>query len=521
MWQFLKRLFGGAESTGGSRRGGDFFDDYSESFQNPVIARYYELLGIISDAKSDKDYPKAIRAARDTYSFLGDFVRESMREDDGEFAVELIPAIDVAGPMMAVMGDRKGIAEMSAAIAGVSGLEEWADSGQWVLEEANLVDRILELVAKNPGLKQNKLKQATGASDGRRLSTLARWLEDAGRMVRVRVGSTYELHSAGTSFPNAQPPPSPQQTSTSAESTVTLGGGRKSRRAKKPTIVKLSSLPYVRLPRAPNVWEERLVQREKVSGATKGNVPLFAVEGADWVLNEPQLLRKEERPDPAFKRAFHTPGHTYLLDPRGRSKGYEDCPSIVRVTDRTGAVVAERGLPLDVYRADANVDGSGIIFLSREAILHAYDCALSSILSEPAREIPEYHAASRRLEIPDRARKNHIRCVALSNDTRSYLFTVVDEAWCMRRSGEVVWGLRMPTSEEWTRCSTRTEKCGTSAEITQALGLMGLELPVTPDEITRGYRRVAMETHPDRNSAPRIGKISSVFRTTAKYSSDN
>lgn len=116
--------------------------------------------------------------------------------------------------------------------------------------------------------------------------------------------------------------------------------------------------------------------------------------------------------------------------------------------------------------------------------------------------VEQHQAANKRLDIPERQRKNHIRCVALNNDTRRYLFTVVDEAWCIRRTGEPVWGLRMPTPEEWTRCSARTEKCGTSDEISHALKLMRLELPVTPDEITRGYKRVAMETHPDRNSAP-------------------
>lgn len=502
MWNWLRRLFGSTEAAASARPGDDYRSDYSGSFHRPVVTRYYELLEVISNAKADKDYPKAIRAARDTYAILGSFVRESMREDGGVFVIGIIPAIDVVAPMMAVMGDRDAIEEMSAAIAGVGGLEQWFAAGERALQEADLVDRILASVVKNPGLKQSKLKGATGASDGRRLSTLARWLEDAGRLVRVRVGSTYELHPEGTIFSRPETVASLEKGAESAQGTLMVEKEIARRRAEKPKIIDLSSLPYVRLPRAPAGWEERDVQQKSDSPVPKEELPLFAVEGADWHVDDPQTLEKSERPDPAFKRMFLTAGHTYALDPRGRSKGYEDSVSILRVADRTGAAKEERGLPYDVYRADVNVDGSGIIFLSREAILHAYDHTLASLLSVQIGDVPEHQAASERLGIPERQKKNHIRCVALSNNTRSYLFTVVDEAWCMRRNGEPAWGLRMPTPEEWTRCSTRTEKCGTSAEISQALKLMGLELPVTPDEVTLGYKRAAMETHPDRNSAP-------------------
>ncbi len=80
--------------------------------------------------------------------------------------------------------------------------------------------------------------------------------------------------------------------------------------------------------------------------------------------------------------------------------------------------------------------------------------------------------------------------------------TVVNEAWCLRLSGEALWGVQMPTPEEWTRYSTRSEQVGTSDDVIEALQLLGLSLPVTPEAITQSYRRAARQTHPDRNSAP-------------------
>ena len=128
--------------------------------------------------------------------------------------------------------------------------------------------------------------------------------------------------------------------------------------------------------------------------------------------------------------------------------------------------------------------------------------ALAPLLLEPVSELPEYRAAAERLEIPDREIKNHIRCVALGNARDLYLYTVVDEAWCIGVDSEPRWGLRMPTGEEWIRCSDRTERVGTSAEVNQARHVMALALPVTPEEITQRYKQLAMKWHPDLNTAP-------------------
>jgi hypothetical protein len=97
--------------------------------------------------------------------------------------------------------------------------------------------------------------------------------------------------------------------------------------------------------------------------------------------------------------------------------------------------------------------------------------------------------------------KNHTRCVAISADRSRYLVTVVDEAWCLDvRTQQVIWGFRMPSKEGWTRhVANRSERVGTSVEVQAALTLMGLDLPVTPEAITRQYRALAMKWHPDRN----------------------
>lgn len=257
----------------------------------------------------------------------------------------------------------------------------------------------------------------------------------------------------------------------------------------------------LRLPMAPPAWDQTgNGARDSAPGSKNAREgPVFTVTGDGWTLAEERKLAPEERPDPAFKH--HYPGRrwTYWLDPRGRTTRWSEAPSILQVTDATGAVTAERGLGWDTYRSDTNVDGSAILFLSRGGVLHGYDHNLQPLLVARLRELPEYRACAERLGIPDENLKNHVRSVAISTDRTRYVVTVVDEAWCVSVTGEMLWGLRYPTSERWAPVTRSAERSGPSSEVTQALVLLGLTLPVTPEEITRAYRRRALEWHPDRN----------------------
>jgi hypothetical protein len=198
---------------------------------------------------------------------------------------------------------------------------------------------------------------------------------------------------------------------------------------------------------------------------------------------------------------FQTAGSTLWIDPTGRRVGFPSSPAVALTTDRAGTKLAERGLPYDVYRADVNADGSGMLFLSRDGILHGYTEILEPQLTESVADLPEYAAQAKRFGIEPRMLKNHIRCVALATDRSRTLITVVDEAWCYdMTTGQPLWGLRFPSKEGWTEVAgDRSERVGASAEINAALRLMELNLPVSPEAITRQYRALAMRWHPDRN----------------------
>lgn len=95
--------------------------------------------------------------------------------------------------------------------------------------------------------------------------------------------------------------------------------------------------------------------------------------------------------------------------------------------------------------------------------------------------------------------KNHTRSVALSPDASRYLFTVVDTAFVVGANGVSLWALELPKQDGWKKVGTVSNRFGTSEEIDRALEALGLDLPVTLEEVRKAYRGLAKEWHPDVN----------------------
>jgi hypothetical protein len=486
------------------------FEDLSDQLTPDGIAvnRYFELSTKIDEARRDGDFHAAIAAVRESLPLLPTLVRNTKREF-GRFDINRSIAVETGSTLLAVMGDRAGIHELRATLQSLPELKEWLSAAAKAEEDADLVAAIMMSITEEPGLLQSALKSRTHHDDGRRLSTLASWLEKAKLICRIRQGSSYALYLPG-SVPLTQTASPDKTIGQRLPSISAVPQTRQARKARAPAEVNLKTLPYVRLPKAPPMWQERQAEsrpEEKAPSdaltaepkATAG-VHRFTTEGMGWTIAGEEKLSPADRPDPIYREVFHAAGHTYWLDPKGRRLGFEEAPAVLRVTDRDGRFTAERGLSYDVYRSDVNTDGSGILFLSRDGVLHGYDHQLATVILERVVDCPEYAACATRLGIPPRELKNHVRCVAISPDRSRYLVTVVDEAWCFWANGDPLWGLRLPTQEGWTRVvAPRTERVGTGTEVQAAMRMMELALPVTPEEIAQQYRQLAMRWHPDLN----------------------
>jgi hypothetical protein len=137
--------------------------------------------------------------------------------------------------------------------------------------------------------------------------------------------------------------------------------------------------------------------------------------------------------------------------------------------------------------------------MSRDCRLYAYDADLKNFLSAELAEVSEVQTLQRRFGIPGDQIKNHLRCVALSRSASRYLFTAVDEAFCLDLAGNRVWTAKLPIQDGWTKVSGASSGHGTSEEIQQALALMKLSLPLSPEQLKSRYRELLKQWHPDLN----------------------
>jgi hypothetical protein len=469
-----------------------------------AVDEYFKLSGVIESAKARGDYQKAVRASRNSFPLMPAVVAQ-MKKEFGAFDIATSHAIHTGGTLMAVMEDAEGISELRQTLDKTVDLHKWLESADQAESDLRLVKAVLAVVTANPGVKQNELKRFVDG-DGRRLSTLVSWLDKGGRLHRVSRPPTYALF--------IDPPPrdnQPQQSTCQISTSLHVPTTRKrsARSASHAAKLELNKLPYVRLPKAPPSWEEKaqptyLAGRALISSDDENGQAIqqrFAVSSTGWRVMEEQKLTPGERPNPAYRMMFPTGGSTVWLDRKGTREDFPEARSIVMTTGRDGRKIAEQALPFDVYRSDVNSDGSGMVFMSSDGLLHAYSDTLETMFVDQVSSLPEYEAQAKRFGISETQLKNHTRCVALSADRTRFLVTIVDEAWCYDvETGKPIWGLRFPSKEGWSEVATeRSGRSGVSSEIYAALDLMELKLPVSPEEVTRQYKTLAKQWHPDKN----------------------
>jgi hypothetical protein len=226
----------------------------------------------------------------------------------------------------------------------------------------------------------------------------------------------------------------------------------------------------------------------------------FEVDDAsEWAVETIETIPTEEKPDTAFRKLYPLDSGLLMVDDLGKAEGLGQIPAAALRYSRSGELLTKKPLLHDTYRLDVNPMGRGLIAMSKNCEVHAYDDALEPIFETTLRDLPEIMAIRKRLDIPEGQLKNHIRCVALSRDGSRYLFTVVDEAWCIGVDGRGLWAAKLPVKGNWSRLSEPTENIGTSEEIKHSLSLMEMNYPFTPTDLKSHYRRLAKEWHPDLN----------------------
>jgi len=222
------------------------------------------------------------------------------------------------------------------------------------------------------------------------------------------------------------------------------------------------------------------------------------LDSQEWGVLGIEKLLPAERPDPAFRKLYATENGILALDDLAKSDPRAE--AVAMRYGRGGKIEAKGSLAHKIYRIGVSPMSGSLIGLSRTNIVHVYDEQLRLILETDLAEAPEIVALQRRLGIDASQLHRYIRSVALSNDVQRYLFTAVDEAWCVGFDGIGVWGLGVPLQDGYHL--QREGAVGTQEDIQHALDTFGLSLPLAANDIKQRYRVLAKEWHPDVNPSP-------------------
>lgn len=486
MRKFLKRLLG----VGATSELAKACDRGKMEVQPPAdtwdeTEGYVTTLHQLREAISKRDYCNAARFARENLKHLPAFVSSiRVQTESGLPHVDHIPVLKHGGTILALVGDTAGLMEMRAAVLSNPRLALCIPAVEKHIRAVPLFKAILQAVAEKPGCMQSSIKELIGAEDGHQVAYLISWLEKTGKITRTRRGQAHSLVIAGSPHDEGLPP------------RRLVGSHRMDRHSLKCRDIDLNTLPYVPLPRAPLRWE---VKQDDVA-AEVGASGWFEIRDAEgWQLLSVDKIPFEQRPDPAFRRIHPTDSGLILIDDLGTSSLDDSAPANALSYGREGELQVEAPLLHDIYRLGVNAMGAGLIAMSRDCIVHAYDGNLTMILESSLRQAPEVRALQQRLQIRADSLRTHLRCVALAFDGSRYLFTGVDEAWCVDMEGTGLWGVKLPLKEGWSRIEHPSTNYGTSADVKHALTVMGMAFPFTPDDFRQQYRRLVKQWHPDLN----------------------
>ncbi|OSP53444.1 hypothetical protein BV911_18000 [Pseudoruegeria sp. SK021] len=392
-----------------------------------------------------------------------------------------IPALSQGGTMMAFVGDKDGLMELRKLVQEFGYLEPFKGEAEDHFIDMDLFNRLREAITAKPGLLQNRLKTELDFSDGRKISRLVAYLDKAGEIRRAKSGNTYALFMQGGDMPDAA-------AATIYSEPTMPGSHRHEKRSAKAREIGLGNVKFVPLPPSPPGWDHSLDLPQSVED--------FEDPQGAWAQISVEKIKQESRPDPAFRKHYTTARGSISFDDLAKSQASLGKAGAVAFSDTAGRMGTPSAFVRDVAWISTHPDGEGFASRSKSGVLTVYDGDLDVDFETDLGLAPEVIANAARLD--HEVTTAGLRCIALTPDRSQYMFTHIDEAWCISRDGKMVWGVRVPENEPRT-VDLGSVRVGTSPQISDALKTMSLEMPVSHEMIRKRYRELARKSHPDIN----------------------
>jgi hypothetical protein len=479
---------------------------------------YFNLLEALQRAIAERRYEDAAGTARDSIAPLRKWLKNP--KGDGERLQIRIPALQQGGTMLAITGDRNGLEKLRDLVDEFEHLEAYRPDVVKHLQAIELFNRVRQVIKSKPGVLQNTMKAELGEDDGSHISNLISWLEKGGEITRAKSGKTYALYMTGMEM-------SEEDASAIYIEPTRPSSHQKERRAVRALELDLGKLDLVPLPPSPNSWSNTV----ELPATTE----TFSDPDGTWRDLTVEAIAPPDRPDPSFRKHFTTSEGVLSFDDLAKSKESRGAAGAVMFTPEAGGKTIVRGLKRPPYALDVHPVGKGFASRSKANILTVYDEKLEVDFETDLSATPEVEANQKRFNLggagadavlwgdPHLA----LNCIALSPKRDRYLYTHADEAWCIDRDGNRLWGIRMPARPVETYSNTFDAggigiHAGSTSDIEQALGNMDLQMPITPQEIRERYRALVRQLHPDINPGgeERMKTVNAAYETLTGASQD-
>lgn len=243
---------------------------------------------------------------------------------------------------------------------------------------------------------------------------------------------------------------------------------------------------------------------------TKEEVKLFEIENnKKWKISSIIKMEKNDKPDPSFKLLNFIADGIIYINKNGKSDMVKDpYQAVLMKYDLEGNIVAKKRINHNIYRYSNNPKSSNIAILDDAGVMYIYnsniDLSLKKDLKNDER-ILQHLKENKGNYWGDF--KSKIRAIDVNATSDKILFTIADEIWCTNFSGSTYWGVRTPLNEGWERFVGKSDANKIDSNISDALKCLGLELPVSPEEIKKQYRINARKYHPDVNKNSNANEI--------------
>lgn len=183
---FLSKLLGSAVSSPSVAP-----TPTASTSQQTGVKRYFELLREIKDLESAREFTPMLQRCSASLPLLPSLVSDCKREY-GRFDIESVPAIETGCRYWAALEDEANIEIVAQAIAATPELSSWMSAVEQARRDVDLVRRLLDHVAHNPGTIQSTLGQVLGVPS-EQARELAYTLAALGRLEREKAGRSYRL----------------------------------------------------------------------------------------------------------------------------------------------------------------------------------------------------------------------------------------------------------------------------------------------------------------------------------------